>query len=49
MPLDGLVAEMVLHDSAEDLASSHLDKPYYELRYDFVLGPAETELDREAA
>jgi catechol 1,2-dioxygenase len=46
---DGLVAEMVLHDSAEDLASRHLDKPYYELRYNFVLAPAETELDREAA
>ena len=36
---DGLVAELIHHHSAEDLASRHLAKPYYEVRYDFTLTP----------
>ena len=46
---DGLVAQLVRHDSAEDLASRRLDRPYYEVRYDFILAPEETHAVREIA
>lgn len=46
---DGLVAELVVHDSAKDLASRGLDKPYYEVRYDFTLAPKGVGANREVA
>ena len=46
---DGLVADLVRHDTSEDIASRHLDKPYYEVRYDFVLTSIETPAARKIA
>jgi catechol 1,2-dioxygenase len=46
---DGLVAELIRHDSPKDLASRHLDQPYYEVRYDFTLAPEDTRANRESA
>ena len=37
---DELIVDLIRHDTAESLASRGLDKPYYEVRYDFVLSAA---------
>ncbi len=37
---DGLVAELKLHDSAANLNARGLSKPYFTIRYDFVLAPS---------
>jgi len=34
---DGLVASLIKHDGPSDLASRGMEKPYYEVRYDFSL------------
>jgi len=35
---DGLIAELRCHDSAADMAAREMDRPYYTVTYDFVLG-----------
>jgi catechol 1,2-dioxygenase len=36
---DGLVVQLVRRDDPTDLAARGLDRPYFEVRYDFVLVP----------
>ena len=36
---EGLIASLTRHDSPVDLATKGLGKPYYEVRYDFILAP----------
>jgi catechol 1,2-dioxygenase len=36
---DGLVAELVQRENANDLAARGFKKPYCEVRYDFILVP----------
>ena len=36
---DGLVAQLIRRDDPNDLAARGLHKPYFEVRYDFVLVP----------
>jgi catechol 1,2-dioxygenase len=35
---DGLIAALKRHDSEADIAARGVDRPYYTVTYDFVLG-----------
>jgi catechol 1,2-dioxygenase len=37
---DGLVARLVRRDDPKDLSARGLHKPYFEVRYDFILVPS---------
>ena len=40
---DGLVAKLVRRDDPNEIAGRGLTKPYFEVRYDFVLMPRDGE------
>jgi len=40
MLCDGLVARLVRRDDPKDLSARGLHKPYFEVRYDFILVPS---------
>jgi catechol 1,2-dioxygenase len=46
---EGLVAQLVQHDDPNDLAARGLHKPYFEVRYDFILVPHQAEDVRRRA
>ena len=46
---DGLVADLVRHESKKELAARNLDKPFFELTYDFVLSPHDAPAARAVA
>ena len=39
---DGLIPDLIRHDSPEDIQGEGLDSPYAEIRFDFVLSKAQT-------